>query len=61
VTELIKIEDDVVVEYVYGMLEDKANPVSHKRRRRGEIERRWSRREITRDGLLRGRCDVSEH
>ena len=27
VVELIRIEDDVVVEYVYGMLEDKDNPV----------------------------------
>lgn len=27
VTELIKIEDDVVVEYVFGMLEDKEKPV----------------------------------
>lgn len=29
VTELIKIEDDVVVEYVFGMLEDRDTPVSH--------------------------------
>jgi serine/arginine repetitive matrix protein 1 len=28
VTELIRIEDDVVVEYVFGMLEDKDTPVS---------------------------------
>ncbi|WWC69739.1 uncharacterized protein I206_103682 [Kwoniella pini CBS 10737] len=27
VTELIKIEDDVVVEYVFGMLEDKEKPI----------------------------------
>jgi len=27
VTELIRIEDDVVVEYAFGMLEDKDNPV----------------------------------
>ena len=27
VTELIKIEDDVVVEYAFGMLEDRDNPV----------------------------------
>ena len=28
VTEMIKFEDDVVVEYVFGMLEDKDIPVS---------------------------------
>lgn len=28
VTEMIKFEDDVVVEYVFGMLEDKDTPVS---------------------------------
>lgn len=28
VTEMIKFEDDVVVEYVFGMLEDKETPVS---------------------------------
>jgi serine/arginine repetitive matrix protein 1 len=28
VTELIRVEDDVVVEYVYGMLEDRDTPVS---------------------------------
>lgn len=27
VTELIKVEDDIVVEYVFGMLEDRDNPV----------------------------------
>lgn len=27
VTELIKVEDDIVVEYVFGMLEDRENPV----------------------------------
>jgi serine/arginine repetitive matrix protein 1 len=30
VTEMIRVEDDVVVEYVFGMLEDKDNPVSLK-------------------------------
>jgi len=29
VTEMIKFEDDVVVEYVFGMLEDRDVPVSH--------------------------------
>lgn len=28
VTELIRVEDDVVIEYVFGMLEDKEKPVS---------------------------------
>ena len=28
VTEMIKFEDDVVVEYVFGMLEDRDSPVS---------------------------------
>jgi hypothetical protein len=28
VTEMIKFEDDVVVEYVFGMLEDRDTPVS---------------------------------
>ena len=28
VTEMIKFEDDVVVEYVFGMLEDRDVPVS---------------------------------
>lgn len=28
VTELIKVEDDVVVEYVYSLLEDTEQPVS---------------------------------
>ncbi|KAK8870059.1 hypothetical protein IAR55_000629 [Kwoniella newhampshirensis] len=32
VTELIKIEDDVVVEYVFGMLEDKENPTPDPRK-----------------------------
>lgn len=27
VTEMIKFEDDVVVEYVFGMLEDRETPV----------------------------------
>jgi hypothetical protein len=30
VTEMIKFEDDVVVEYVFGMLEDRDSPVSSK-------------------------------
>ncbi|ORX39606.1 hypothetical protein BD324DRAFT_614315 [Kockovaella imperatae] len=32
VTELIRIEDDVVVEYVFGMLEDKDNPMPDPRK-----------------------------
>ena len=28
ITELMKFEDDVVIEYVYSMLEDKSKPVS---------------------------------
>ena len=44
VTEMIKFEDDVVVEYVFGMLEDRDSPVS------------WE--PLFRQGKLTNRCQT---